>query len=103
MYQQWIENILAVNIGGTKVIVARVTRENQIVNWHLETTVTAGPLLVMEQLVRRLRDLLDETSALSILAIGIGIPVILERGNDLVIWRPNRPGFCRVKLREPLE
>jgi glucokinase len=42
MYQQPIGKVLAVDIGGTKTIAARVTDEGQIVNWPRKATAAAG-------------------------------------------------------------
>jgi glucokinase len=57
---------------------------------------------VIDQLIRLLNDLRVESND-PIIAVGIGIPAVLEPGSDLVIWGPNLPGFRNVKLREPLE
>lgn len=94
--------VLAVDIGGTKVAAARVTSEGQVVSRRREVTATTGPPAVIDQLTRLLGDLRDESTD-PVIAVGVGIPAVLEPGSDRVIWGPNLPGFRNVKLREPLE
>lgn len=62
-----------------------------------------GPRAVIDQLVRLLRDLLNEPGLEAPAAFGVGIPAVLEPGSDQVIWGPNFPGFRNVKFREALE
>ena len=93
---------LAVDIGGTKIAAARVTSEGQVLSRRREVTAKAGPPAVIDQLTRLLIELRDESDG-PVVGVGIGIPAVLERGSDLVIWGPNLPGFRNVKLREPLE
>ncbi len=95
--------MLAVDIGGTKTVAARVTGEGEVVSRRREPTATGGPASVIDQLTRMLRDLMDDAAHQAIVAIGIGIPAVLEHGSDRVIWGPNLPGFQDVRLREPLE
>jgi glucokinase len=99
MNAEWKGAVLAVDIGGTKTVVARVTGSGEIVSRRREATSTAGPQSVTEQLVDLLREQCDE----AVLAVGIGIPAVLEPDTDRVIWGPNLPGFRDVHLREALE
>lgn len=99
MNTEWKGTVLAVDIGGTKTIVAQVTGSGDVVSRRREATSTAGPEAVTEQLVRLLRAQCDE----AVVAVGIGIPAVLEPDTDLVIWGPNLPGFRNVSLREMLE
>jgi len=93
---------LAVDIGGTKIAAARVTNQGQVLSRRREVTATAGPPAVIDQLTRLLGELIDESDA-PVIGVGVGIPAVLERGSDLVIWGPNLPGFRQVRLRESLE
>jgi glucokinase len=93
---------LAVDIGGTKIAAARVTSEGQVLSRRREVTAKASPQAVIDQLTRLLVELRDESDDPAI-GVGIGIPAVLERGSDLVIWGPNLPGFREVRLREALE
>jgi glucokinase len=94
--------VLAVDIGGTKIAAARVTGEGYIASRRRETTATAGPGAVIDQLTHLLGGLRDESDE-PVLAVGVGIPAVLEPGSDRVIWGPNLPGFRNVSLRESLE
>jgi glucokinase len=93
---------LAVDIGGTKIAAARVTKEGRILSRRREVTATTGPPAVIDQLTRLLGELRDESDE-PVIGVGIGIPAVLETDSDLVIWGPNLPGFRNVKLREALE
>jgi len=55
--------------------------------------------------VRMARKLLDasEIVPLEVEAVGVGIPAVLERDNDFVIWGPNLNGWRDVALRPALE
>ncbi len=94
--------VLAVDIGGTKIAAARVTDDGHIAGRRRETTATDGPQAVIDQLARLLGDLRTESEE-PVMAVGVGIPAVLEPGSDLVIWGPNLPGFRDVRLRESLE
>ncbi len=93
---------LAVDIGGTKIAAARVTSDGQVLSRRREVTAKTGPPAVIDQLTRLLGELRDESDE-PVIGVGIGIPAVLERGSDLVIWGPNLPGFREVRLRESLE
>jgi glucokinase len=94
--------VLAVDIGGTKIAAARVTGAGDIASRRRETTTTAGPQAIIDQLCQLLGGLRDETDE-AVLAVGVGIPAVLEPGSDRVIWGPNLPGFRDIPLRESLE
>jgi glucokinase len=100
---KWKGTVLAVDIGGTKTVAARVTGGGRVVARRREGTAMTGPRAVIDQLVRLLRDLVTEPGVEVPAALGVGIPAVLEPGSDLVIWGPNLPGFRNVKLREALE
>jgi glucokinase len=94
--------VLAVDIGGTKIAAARVTGAGHIASRRREMTPTAGPQAVIDQLCQLLGGLRDESDE-AVLAVGVGIPAVLEPGSDRVIWGPNLPGFRDISLRESLE
>lgn len=96
-------SVLAVDIGGTKVAAARVTSDGRIVSRRREMIAPGGPPAVVDQITRLLRDLLDIPGNEASVAVGIGLPAVLEQGTDLVIWAPNLPGFRNVPLRELLQ
>ena len=97
--------ILAVDLGGTKLAVAVISPQGELLTELQEPTCQDGPEPGIEQIVRLARDLLDSPAVeeLNIEAIGVGIPAVLERGSDLVIWGPNLNGWRNVALRPALE
>lgn len=103
MKQEWIGNILAADIGGTKTILALVAGKGQIADWLREATELTGLDAAIEKPIRMLRVLRDRARNQLIVAIGISIPAVLEHGRDQVICAPNLPGFHNVQLRESLE
>jgi glucokinase len=97
--------VLAVDLGGTKLALAVVSPQGEILAQLQEPTCQDGPQPGIEQIVRLARALLDSPSiaALSIEAIGVGIPAVLERDSDFVVWAPNLHGWRNVALRPALE
>lgn len=93
--------VLAVDIGGTKIAAAGVTGSRQIVARRREATPVTGPTDLMPRLTAMLADL--QLEAGSPVAVGIGLPAMLEPNSDRVLWAPNIPGCRDVLLREPLE
>ena len=93
--------MLAVDIGGTKIAAAGVTGSGQIVARRREATPVTGPTNLIARLTAMLADL--QLEAGSPLAVGIGIPAMLEPSRDRVLWAPNIPGCRDVRLRDPLE
>ena len=95
------QTVLAVDIGGTKIAAAGVTGSGQIVARRREATPVTGPTDLIARLTAMLADLRLEAG--SPVAVGIGIPAMLEPNSDRVLWAPNIPGCRDVLLREPLE
>lgn len=97
--------ILAIDIGGTKIAVGIVTTDGQILSSLTASTLQKGPEAGFEQIISLVEDLLQR-SCLSIdqvLGIGIGIPAVLERETDFIIWGPNLSGWKNVDLKGALE
>lgn len=97
--------VLAVDIGGTKLALAVISSQGEILSELQEPTCQDGPELGMEQIARLARTLLDSPTiaGLKVEAVGVGIPAVLERDSDLVIWGPNLNGWRNVALRPTLE
>jgi glucokinase len=97
--------ILAVDLGGTKLAVAVVSPHGELLAQLQEPTCQEGPQAGIDQIVRMGRKLLASPmiASLSVQAVGVGIPAVLERGSDLVIWGPNLNGWRNVALRPALE
>lgn len=97
--------VLAVDLGGTKLAVALVTPQGELLAHLQEPTSQEGPQAGIKQIAHLLRDLLEKQDfpIKNIGAVGIGIPAVLESETDLVIWAPNLSGWRDVQLRTALE
>ena len=97
--------VLAVDLGGTKLAVAVVSPRGELLAELQEPTCQDGPQAGIEQILRMARTLLDapELVPLNVEAVGVGIPAVLERESDFVIWGPNLNGWRNVAFRPALE
>ncbi|RPJ28039.1 MAG: ROK family protein [Planctomycetaceae bacterium] len=90
--------LLAVDVGGTKIACALVTRDGGILDKRQQPTDLSGPQAVAEQIARYYRSLPEQPAA-----VGISLPAVLESGTDRVVWAPNLPGWRDVPFREMLQ
>ncbi len=96
----WAEmSILAVDVGGTKVAAALVTRRGRVIGRERQPTPPDGPEPLVEQIVEAAR-LLSRRRRIQ--AVGVCVPAVLECDTDRVLWAPNLPGWKDVPLREML-
>ena len=97
--------MLAVDLGGTKLAVAVVSPQGELLAQLQEPTCQEGPQPGMEQIVRLAQALLasPNVAGSDIQAVGVGIPAVLERDSDFVVWAPNLNGWRNVALRPVLE
>jgi glucokinase len=97
--------ILAVDIGGTKIASGLVRQDGTILSRLQEPTGKEGPQQNIAQIIRQLETLLSEAGLTTdhVLSIGIGIPAMLERDTDFVLWGPNLNGWRNIALRPTIE
>lgn len=97
--------VLAVDLGGTKVVAALVTTTGEIMLRQQEPTSQAGPEAGIAQIVRLVQALLAQSGVLlaEVYGIGVGIPAVLELETDYVLWAPNLTGWRNVALRPALQ
>jgi glucokinase len=97
--------VLAVDLGGTKLAVAVVSPQGDLVAELQELTCQDGPEPGIEQIVRLAQALLasPNIAGLDIEAVGVDIPAVLKRDSDFVVWAPNLNGWRDVALRPALE
>ena len=94
-------NVLAVDLGGTKVAVAFVTSEGKILEKVQQPTDLSGPEAVAIQIVQMVHGMPEYGP---IEAVGACVPAALGgRDSDHVIWAPNLPEWRDVPFRELLE
>jgi len=98
---QSLANVLAVDIGGTKVAVARVAPDGRILAQRQAPTCQDGPAAGIRQIIDLLETVHDPSAPVA--GIGVGIPAVLEADSDRVIWAPNLAGWRDVALRPALE
>ncbi|MEJ5246243.1 MAG: ROK family protein [Caldilinea sp.] len=98
-------NILAVDVGGSKVAAALVTADGVVHHRVQAPTSQRGPVEGIDQIAALLQKILEikDPSTNEIAAIGLGVPAVLEEGTDRVIWAPNLAGWRNVDLRGPLQ
>lgn len=97
--------VLAVDIGGTKIALAVVTSNGQILVEKIFPTPQTGPEKGIALIIQQLEDLIRESKIEKnkLVGVGIGIPAGLETGSDLIIWAPNLSGWNQVDLRGVVE
>lgn len=86
---------LGVDVGGTKIALALVTAEGEIVSSYQYPTDPASPASLINEIVRF-------ATSTTIEAIGICVPAVLEPETDRILWAPNLPGWRNVSLVERL-
>jgi glucokinase len=99
------QELVALDIGGTKIAAALVTFTGQILARTRMATPQDGPQDALPRIAAQIRELLAENgrSSATVQALGIGIPAVLEPDTDRVIWAPNISGWRDVALRESLQ
>jgi len=99
------KNVLAVDIGGTKIAAAAITTEGRILSRLIVPTLQKGPESGIEQIINLIESLIHQSNIKKeqFIGIGIGIPAVLEAHTDFIIWGPNLMGWKNVDLKSPLE
>lgn len=90
------EFVLAADIGGTKIAVARVSRSGKITHSLKALTPTAGGRAVIDKIITLLRQLPQKDTH----AIAVDVPGLAYR--DGHVWAPNIRGWKHFPLREAL-
>ncbi len=86
---------LAVDIGGTKVALALVTDDGQIVAKYQQPSDPTGAASLVE-------DIAALAAGHSFEAVGVCVPAVLENDTDRILWTPNLAGWQDVPLRDIL-
>ena len=89
--------VWAVDLGGTKIAAARVSRSGKLSDYAVMSTPRAGGRNVVEAVV----ELLERMPAKDVGAIGVGVPGLAWP--DGRVWAPNIPGWKRMALGPPLK
>jgi glucokinase len=99
------EFVLAVDIGGTKIATAVITTDGHILHRLMEPTLQKGPQAGIDQIIRLLEKLIQQSNLPRdrFVGVGIGIPAVLEKDSDFIVWGPNLKDWRQVDLRGALE
>lgn len=96
-----MDHVIAIDLGGTQLRVALVTRDGQVVAYERTASrVQEGPAAVVERmlaLIARLRPALPPGA--NLLGIGIGSPGPIDPYTGVIFAPPNMPGWGNVPLR----
>lgn len=87
--------LLAIDIGGTKIAQALVTRDRQIGARSEQPTDHTGPQAVIAQIAAF-------AAGQPLEAVAVSVPAVLEPVTDRVLWAPNLPTWRDVPLRDLL-
>ena len=90
-------SVLAADLGGTKIAVARVSSAGRLDHEQSEPTPRRGGRAVADAVIRMLRRLPQA----NVSAIGVSVPGLAYPNGR--VWAPNIPGWTRWPLRAQLE
>ena len=91
---------IALDVGGTKIAGALVTRDARIVARHQVGVDARGGSRAVRQVLALAERLAAEGDALG---VGVAVPAVIDRARRTVVWAPNIRGWRRVALAELLE
>lgn len=94
--------VLTADVGGTKMVVALVSPEGQIIDKHRQPTLAQdGPEAVIERLYSSINFLLDRNSISprQLEAMSLGIAGIVDTMTGIVDKAPNLPGWENLALK----
>jgi glucokinase len=95
---------IAVDLGGTQIRGALVNREGHILNRiATETQATAGPAIVIQQLVDAAKSVSRDSDASQILGVGVSSPGPLDTEQGIAIGLPTIKDFDNVPLKTLLQ
>ncbi len=97
------EYSIGVDIGGTNLRAAAVTRDGKMIDKISgATNLLAGRDRVILDLVSNIRELRDRVGAPGLTGVGIGIPgfIMLEKG--MIVGSHNMPGFDNYPVRDDI-
>lgn len=96
--------LIGVDLGGTNLRVAAITREGERLDQiSLPTRLNAGPQAVLDDMTSAVLRLIETRGSAELLGIGVGSPGPLELPAGVLHHPPNLPGFDGLNLRAELE
>lgn len=97
---------IGVDLGGTKILAGVFNPQLKLIATAKSSTkADRGPKVVMDRIVRTVRDAVDEADLdmKIVKSIGIGAPGSIDSEQGRVIFSPNMPGWEDIGLKKELE
>ncbi len=98
--------VIGVDLGGTNLRSALLSPEGNLLDKHSEPThASDGWKKVVERLIRNIERQKESAGkmGLSVAAVGVGAPGIIQAATGIVIKSPNFPDWNKLPLRNELE
>ncbi len=97
------EYSIGVDIGGTNLRAAAITREGKMIDKISGTTnLQAGRDRVILDLVSNIRELRDQVGVQGLTGVGIGIPGFIMLDKGMIVGSHNMPGFDNYPVRDDI-
>jgi len=98
-------HVITADLGGTKMVVALVSPEGEIIDRHRQPTMAQdGPETVIERLYSSIDFLLERNDTLprQLEAMSLGIAGIIDTRNGIIDKAPNLPGWENLALKDKI-
>jgi glucokinase len=98
--------VLVVDLGGTKIITAVISRKGEIITRYYQPTLASeGPQLVIERILSGIDHLLSQSnlSLSQLSAISIAAAGIIDLKKGIITEAPNLPGWRDIPLKSIVE
>lgn len=93
--------VLAVDLGGTKILAALIDSQSRVIEKHfLLTLASEGPNAVIERILSAIDALLSKTPLSELHSISIASAGIIDSKRGAVTISPNLPGWENIGLRD---
>ncbi len=93
-------NIIAIDLGGTKLSAALLDEAGSVLQSHTEPTEQAGRSALISQLTTVVRRL---SQGQEVLAVGLGSPGFIDTEQGVVIMATNLVGWTQTRVKDKLE
>lgn len=95
--------VVGIDLGGTKILTARVGVQGEIEAQVRELThATEGSTAVIDRMVNTVARVLEDADPAGLIGVGVGAPGPLDPKTGVLYSPPNLPGWERVPLRDIL-
>lgn len=96
------KQVLAVDLGGTKLAAALATREGKLIGRKSVNVAADSPRSPVKQIIATAREFAGAKQVRKLLAgVGVAVPGLVRK--DGTVWAPNLPGWNRMPLAHRLK